>query len=474
MPTNVTFQRWSYALISLALALLILAFFGVERAIRRQLQSDTRIVLKAVLQAETRGVRAWYSQQQVLAETLAKQPLILNALQKKTTQAAPEMMAWIHQTPYPDFVLANSQGQVVQASQVKARQAWASVSEEVRQQALSGKSRLVETFVKVQAKEDPQLAMLTPVWANNQVKGLLLLSLNPSLSFPSLLQGDSWGQSSETYLIDPQGVMLTPSRFESQLKAIQLLPPGKSSALHLKLRNPEVNLLKHPQRTPKEAQALTPMAADLIAGRSGTRIQPYRDYRGVQVIGSWHWDQELGLGIVTEIDADEAFQSLYTTEWWLYGFTFFAVCLLLGLSRAFYTSHQQLEKVTEMLQEREAHFYSIFESAQDAILILDGESIYECNPAALRLFGYPKKELLGLAWHAISPLYQPDGQLSMTDSRGYLLETTTGKKLRFDWRFENSQSEQFNANVRLNPLQIGELYYCQATIRERPSEGGGL
>ena len=61
------------------------------------------------------------------------------------------------------------------------------------------------------------------------------------------------------------------------------------------------------------------MAADLIAGRSGTRLHPYRDYRGVPVIGSWHWDHELGLGIVTEMDADEAFQSLYHTEWWLYG-----------------------------------------------------------------------------------------------------------------------------------------------------------
>lgn len=470
MPAEVTFQRWSYAVISMALAALILASFALEKTIRQQLQSDIRLALEAVLKAETRGVRAWYSQQQLLAETLAKDPLILSALQEGSAVSNSELKAWLSHTPYLDFVLASAEGKELRSSQPQASQAWRTVSAPVMQQAKSGKSRLIETFVKTQDKQETQLAMLTPVVVKEQLQGLLLLRLNPLRSFPSLLQGDFWGKSAETYLIDLHGVMLTPSRFESQLKSLQLLPPGQSSALHLKVRNPEVNLLKSPARTPKEQQTLTPMAADLIAGRSGTRLQPYRDYRGVYVIGSWHWDQELDLGIVTEMDADEAFQSVYHTEWLLYGFTFFAVCLLLGLSRAFYKNHQQLEKITQLLQEREAHFHSIFANTQDATLIFEGETIQDCNPAALRLFGYPKKELLGLAWHAISPLYQPDGQLSVTDSRGRLLETSTGKKLRFDWRFENSQAEQFNANVRLNPLQIGELYYCQATIRERPAE----
>lgn len=470
MPSKLTFQGWTYAITSLTLALLILASFGVEKAIRRQLQSDIRLALEAVLKAETRGVRAWYGQQQLLAESLAQHPLILSALQPGAGVTDPALKAWLGQTPYPDFVLADSQGKVLRASQALAVQAWASVPAQARQQALSGKSRLIETFVSIKGKQEPQLAMLAPVRASQRKQGLLLLRLNPKRSFPSLLQGDFWGKSSETYLLDPHGVMLTPSRFESQLKSLRILAPGQSSALHLKVRNPEVNLLESPPRTPSEQQALTPMAADLIAGRSGTRLQPYRDYRGVPVVGAWHWDRELGLGIVTEIDADEAFQSLYATEFWLYAFTFFAVCLLLGLSRAFYRNHQQLESVTRLLQKREAHFHSIFTNTQDATLIFEGESIHDCNPAALTLFGYSRQELLGLAWHAISPLYQPDGQASLTESRGHLLATSTGKKQRFDWRFETSEGEQFNANVRLNPLQIGDLYYCQATIRERPSE----
>ncbi len=470
MPTLLTFQRWSYVIISTALALLILASFGVEKTIRQQLQADVRLALESVLKAETRGVRAWYSQQQLLAETLAKDPLIKSALMPGSQVPEKELKSWLHQTPYLDFVLATTEGQILRSSQMLARQAWTSVPIQASQHVSKGKSRLIETFVKIQDKDETQLAMLTPVLNKGQVLGLLLLRLNPQKSFPSLLQGDFWGKSAETYLIDLHGVMLTPSRFESQLKSMQLLAPGQSSALHLKVRNPEVNLLENPQRKPQEKQALTPMANDLIARRSGTRLHPYLDYRGVPVIGSWHWDAELDLGIVTEIDADEAFKSLYQTEWLLYGFTFFAVCLLLGLSHAFYTNHQRLEKMALLLQKREAHFHSIFDNAQDATLILEGEVIQDCNPAALRMFGYTKKDLLGLAWHAISPLYQPAGQVSMTDSRGRLLEAVSGKKLRFDWRFENSQGEQFNADVRLNPLQMGELYYCQATIRERLAE----
>lgn len=470
MPTMLTFQRWSYVVISTTLALLILASFWVEKTIRQQLQSEIRRALESVLKAETRGVRAWYSQQQLLAEALAKDPLILRALEPGSQVSTQELKAWLSHTPYLDFVLASADGKALYSSQARASQAWASVSTQARQQVQKGhvqhgKSRLIETFVKTQGREETQLAMLIPIVG----QGLLLLRLDPRRSFPSLLQGDFWGKSAETYLIDLHGVMLTPSRFESQLKSLQILAPGQSSALHLKVRHP-ANLQESSPRTSHQKHALTPMAADLIAGRSGTRLQPYLDYRGVQVIGSWHWDSELGLGIVTEMDADEAFQSMYHTELLLYGFTFFAVCLLLGLSYAFYDNHQSLEKMTELLQLREVRFHSIFDNAQDATLIFEGEVIQDCNPAALSLLGYAKHELVGLSWHAISPLYQPAGQSSMTDSRGRLLDAMTGKKLRFDWRFENSQGEQFNADVRLNPLQMAELYYCQATIRERPAE----
>ncbi|HYX39551.1 MAG TPA: hypothetical protein VE954_41155, partial [Oligoflexus sp.] len=39
-------------------------------------------------------------------------------------------------------------------------------------------------------------------------------------------------------------------------------------------------------------------------------IKPYRDYRGVDVIGGWRWHPTLNVGLITEIDADEALATL--------------------------------------------------------------------------------------------------------------------------------------------------------------------
>ena len=47
----------------------------------------------------------------------------------------------------------------------------------------------------------------------------------------------------------------------------------------------------------------------------GVLLDPYRNYRGAEVIGAWRWLPEYGMGIATEIDADEAFKPM-NLLWW--------------------------------------------------------------------------------------------------------------------------------------------------------------
>ena len=60
------------------------------------------------------------------------------------------------------------------------------------------------------------------------------------------------------------------------------------------------------------------MAESATHGESGTDLDGYRDYRGVPVAGTWIWDDELGLGLATEIDLDEA-KAPIRTIWTLSG-----------------------------------------------------------------------------------------------------------------------------------------------------------
>ena len=57
------------------------------------------------------------------------------------------------------------------------------------------------------------------------------------------------------------------------------------------------------------------MAAAATAGRDGLSVvTPYRDYRGVPVVGAWRWLADRDLGVASEIDAAQAFQPLYALE----------------------------------------------------------------------------------------------------------------------------------------------------------------
>jgi hypothetical protein len=39
-------------------------------------------------------------------------------------------------------------------------------------------------------------------------------------------------------------------------------------------------------------------------------VDGYRNYRGVEVVGAWAWLPEYGMGVATEVEAEEAFARL--------------------------------------------------------------------------------------------------------------------------------------------------------------------
>jgi signal transduction histidine kinase/CheY-like chemotaxis protein len=77
---------------------------------------------------------------------------------------------------------------------------------------------------------------------------------------------------------------------------------------YLFARDPGTNLLVDPGavRGIRPTLPLTHSAAALQHG-DGASMTPYRDHRGVEVIGSWVWSSRLNLGVITELPAREAF-----------------------------------------------------------------------------------------------------------------------------------------------------------------------
>jgi signal transduction histidine kinase/DNA-binding response OmpR family regulator len=122
-------------------------------------------------------------------------------------------------------------------------------------------------------------------------------------------------ETGETYAFDGQGRLLTESRYEDQLVDIGLLEAGQGSQATLEIRDPGGNLLEgFSPAVPREDQPLTVMAASATAGQSGSNLDGYRDYRGVDVVGVWLWDADLDVGLASEVDLAEMLAFYYASR----------------------------------------------------------------------------------------------------------------------------------------------------------------
>ena len=165
------------------------------------------------------------------------------------------------------------------------------------------------------------------------------------------------GKSGETYAFDEDGTLITESRFDYQMRSIGLIRQDQSSILTIRIVDPGGNLTKgfHPN-LPRDGMPLTKMAKDATAGNSRFNIDGYRDYRGIEVLGTWLWDDKLGFGMATEIDIKEALQSFYSTRLIVCVALLFATILAITLSTLLVIirrkSEIKLKTAYSLLEER--------------------------------------------------------------------------------------------------------------------------
>jgi PAS domain S-box-containing protein len=223
------------------------------------------------------------------------------------------------------------------------------------------------------------------------------------------------GESGETYLVDKDGFMISESRFVPTIKKMGLVK--KRTALELKLIDPKTGQLT------KGVQAC-------LKGESGYDAEGYRDYRGVLVLGFWHWLPEYQWAVMSEIDVEETYQTLHELHKAL---LFISIAISLGvvvcviflgrkltapilnltevtkkmssgdlsrraivyskdeigqLAEAFNTMTQIIEIRNEELESVKQHLESVFDAIKDVITVVDKEgTILRVNQAAVDEYG---------------------------------------------------------------------------------------
>ncbi|MES0371290.1 MAG: diguanylate cyclase [Mariprofundaceae bacterium] len=197
----------------------------------------------------------------------------------------------------------------------------------------------------------PTMFVASPIRSDTgEVIAVMTLRINPFKDFSRIAQLGRIGKSGETYFFNNDGLLLSESRFDGQLRTIGLIPSNKYGMLSIRIRDPGGNMLEGFRLSPSSynKQPLTLMVTSAIAGTSGQNTNGYNDYRGVPVIGAWTWDYKAGLGITTELDASEAYEPYEHMK----GLIIMIMMVMFILFISLYVWTVRVSRISEMELER--------------------------------------------------------------------------------------------------------------------------
>ena len=409
----------------------VLAWFALDK-VKEKIQTDVGNALQIVLQTTQESMNLWVESNKFQMTLLAEDPRLVSLAERQLrvprnktvllkSDALQELRAFFKfrrnqsgQAGFfiisPDFInIASMRDDNIGAKNLIANQAL-----DLLNRAFQGDAVMVPpiwsdvpliTALDGKNKKSPTMFFAAPI-KNRQGNVLAVVTrrVDPARDFTRLIQLGRLGKSGETYAFGQYGKLLSESRFEEDLLKARLISEGQKSILTVSVRDPGGDMTKgFTPSVPRYQQPLTLMAREATKGKSGLNVEGYRDYRGVRVYGAWLWDDQLQIGLTTEIDEADALGPYYTTRTVILTVLGITVLLALGslvfavvieerASRALQKSHDELEirveERTADLSESEERFSLAVKAA--------GGGLWDLEPQTGKTWYSERfKELLG-------------------------------------------------------------------------------
>ncbi len=361
-PLTLNLLKW---IVPLFMAASILTGVGwwarttVEKAVRENLTAD----LQTILNTNVATLKIWLQKQIAAVDAIAAEPQIKACIQdlvafakekgtdagrlrsSKPLECLQKTITAFESTPgHADFIVVEPTGIIVGALRDEhLGQRIGSAFANDMAQALSGKTLISLPFRDPSPGSDEKGVMRTdrltmfaasPLRDNRygRIIAIFIIRINPLKDFTRILRVARFGQSGETYAFNTQGILISPTRFNEQLKQIGILSnaPDTQAILNVEIRDPGGDMvLGFKPKVPRAELPLTRMALSAVSGKDGLDVDGYRDYRGVPVIGAWTWLSEFGFGIAVELDVTEGYRPLIIVRK-----AFFLLLILFGMAIA--------------------------------------------------------------------------------------------------------------------------------------------
>ncbi len=117
-------------------------------------------------------------------------------------------------------------------------------------------------------------------------------------------------------------------------------------------------------------------------------------------------------------------------------------------------------------KQSERKYYNLFNTANDAIFLIQENKFVDCNKKTLKLFACSKDDIIGASPDVFSPEKQPNGKLSLKESTQKMDNTLNNKNQNFEWLHKKLDGTLFYTNVSLNKTKINNKIYIQAIVRD--------
>ncbi len=128
---------------------------------------------------------------------------------------------------------------------------------------------------------------------------------------------------------------------------------------------------------------------------------------------------------------------------------------------------REKERSDSALAHNEYKYQVLFEKSPDATLIISTERVLNCNPAAVKLFGFPSRSsLVGRSLGDLSEPKQLDDLPQREASRLLIEQVRINHYLHFEWLHRRHDGTLFPAEVSITTLPTEDGLFFYAVVRD--------